>query len=44
MNDRGFWIWFTFCGLVLVALLGTAVYLVIELWPHLIGMIDRIGQ
>jgi hypothetical protein len=44
VNDKGFTIWFWFCGLMALLVFGGAVYAMVELWPHLIGMLDRVGK
>jgi hypothetical protein len=44
MNDRWSTVWFVFCGLLGFAMVGGFIFAVVELWPHLIGMLDRVGQ
>lgn len=44
MSERWFNAWFAFCGVLALALLGGMVFGIVELWPHLIGMLDRVGQ
>jgi hypothetical protein len=39
-----FGVWFAFCALLALAVLGGLVWLVIELLPHITGALDRAGQ
>jgi hypothetical protein len=36
--------WFVFVAFVGVAIMGGVVWGLVELWPHIIGLIDRVGK
>lgn len=42
MNDKGFKVWFAFCGIIAVLTLGGMVWLLIYVVPHIVHMLDRI--
>lgn len=44
MSDRGFRVWFVFCAVMAVLVMGGAVTAIIVVFPHLLAMIDRIGK
>lgn len=43
-EDRWFTGWFIFCAVMALASAAGLVWLVIDLLPHVTGMMDRLGQ
>lgn len=43
-DDLVFKVWFAFCAVMALAMIGGIVFAIVELWPHFVGMLDRVGR